>query len=213
MEIHFELKSLKYLVIGGCLFKGGFSVHCLECKSSKTFMLQDLSDEQYYNYCWDCKKLLKSSKFEYDRYNPKNFYKKGSYSCVFNPNSYENKSYKAYRSQYKENNDEKLIYSPRIYLEKVIQKYYENNTDIKNNYGKILKLNDELENAYKQVKDVKRKNSLNVHFKLYKLVQLCGVKCDIRDFKISIKLEKNLNEYQTIWEKICKINDWKLIDD
>ena len=43
-------------------------------------------------------------------------------------------------------------------------------------------------------------------------MQFCGVKCDMKDFKISIKLEKALNEFQTIWEKICEINEWKLIE-
>ena len=124
-----------------------------------------------------------------------------------------NNDYKAYRSQYTQNDNNKpLKYSPSIYLERIIKKHYKYNTDIMNNYDKILDLNDELENAYKQIKDVNRNNSLNVHFKLYKLMQICGVKCDMKDFKISIKLEKALNEYQTIWKKICEINEWKLIE-
>src|ERR1700755_1045033 len=91
-------------------------------------------------------------------------------SCNFLKDLYKNKwdnyNYKSNRSQYTLNNDNKpLKYSSRIYLEKVIDKYYKNNKEIKNNYDKILNLNDEFEQAYQDVKcSTKRKNSLNVHF-------------------------------------------------
>ena len=81
------------------------------------------------------------------------------------------------------------------------------------NYDKILNLNDEFEEAYLDVKCSKGKNSLNVHFKLFKLLQLCGVKCNISDFqKVSNKREITLNEYNKMWEEICEINKWKLIE-
>ena len=57
-----------------------------------------------------------------------------------------------------------------------------NNKEIMNNYDKILNLNDEFEQAYLDVKCSKRKNSLNVPFKLFKLLHLCGAKCNILDF-------------------------------
>ena len=88
-----------------------------------------------------------------------------------------------------------------------------NNKEIMNNYDKILNLNDEFEQAYLDVKDVKRKYSLNIHFKLFKFLQLCGVKCNISDFqKVSNKRENTLNEYNKMWKKICEINKWKLIE-
>jgi ribosomal protein L37AE/L43A len=60
-----------------------------------------------------------------------------------------------------------------------------------NDYGKIkiseyipqiLKLHEDLEYAYNYVKNPERINSLNVHYKLFKLLQLCGVDCAISDF-------------------------------
>jgi len=136
-------------------------------------------------------------------------------SCNFLKNLNNSKYYyEASYSQYTQNNYNKpLRYSSRIYLEKVIDKYYKNNKEIKNNYDKILNLNDEFEEAYLDVKCSKRKNSLNVHFKLFKLLQLCGVKCNISDFqKVSNKREITLNKYNKMWEEICEINKWKLIE-
>jgi hypothetical protein len=171
------------------------------------------------SYCSHC-----NSRSDIWKYNKKfyNFcYKKNcdiNYKMIINEKYYnyekrynhENYDYKAYRSQYTQSNDNKpLIYSSRIYLEKVIEKYYETNEDIRNNRDKILSLNDQLENAFKQVKDPSRKNSLNVHFKLSKLLQLCDEKCDVSSFK---KMKKNkLNLYNKIWGKICAMNGWKLI--
>ena len=86
-----------------------------------------------------------------------------------------------------------------------------NNKEIKNNYDKILNLNDEFEQVYLDVKCSKRKNSLNIHFKLFKLPQLCGVKCKISDSqKVSSKREITLNMYNKMWEEICENNKWKL---
>lgn len=125
---------------------------------------------------------------------------------------YVNYDYKAYRSQYTQNNDNKpLKYSSRIYLEKIIDKYYKNNEYIKKNRNKILDLNDKLEQAYQQVKDSKRKNSLNAHYRLYKLLQLCDKKYDLPNFK-KISTKKFLDETQRVWKEICKINEWELID-
>ena len=130
-------------------------------------------------------------------------------SCNFLKNYYE-----ASHSQYAQNNNNKpLKYSPRIYLEKVIDKYYKKNEKIRIKHDKILNLNDELEETFQQeIKNFKRKNSFNVHFKIYKLLQLCGVKCNISDFqKVSNKREITLNEYNEMWKKICEINKWDLI--
>ena len=93
-------------------------------------------------------------------------------------------------------------------MEKVILKNYYNNKDIMENVGRILNHNDELERAYQQIKV--SKNSLNVHFKLYKLLQLCGLECNVEDF-INLKT-KPLDKYQKAWKEICKINNWKVIE-
>ena len=130
---------------------------------------------------------------------------------------YQNKNffnnYKPYRSQYTQHNDSiPLKYSPRIYLTKIIDKYYYNNKDIRSNKDKILNFNDQFENAYKKIKDSKRKNSLNIHFKLYKFLQLCSVKSNISDFKIHVKNKKILDEYELIWKEICITNNWKSME-
>src|ERR1044072_7779536 len=79
-------------------------------------------------------------------------------SCNFLKNLNNSKYYyEASYSQNTQNNYNKpLRYSSRIYLEKVIDKYYKNNKEIKNNYDKILNLNDEFEEAYLDVKCSKR---------------------------------------------------------
>lgn len=71
----------------------------------------------------------------------------------------------------------------------------------------ILKLHDELEYAYSFVKNPERINSLNVHFKLYKLLRLCNVECDISDF-CTLKTEQKYEEHEEKWREICKLTGW-----
>lgn len=74
----------------------------------------------------------------------------------------------------------------------------------------ILKLHEELEYAYNYVKNPERINSLNVHYKLFKLIQLCGVDCAISDF-YTLKTEQKYEEHEAKWRDICKITGWKVL--
>jgi len=73
---------------------------------------------------------------------------------------------------------------------------------------KLLKLHDELEHAYSFVKNPSRTNSLNVYFKLYKLLKLCDKDFDISDLCI-LKTEQKFEEHEEKWKEICKITGWK----
>jgi ribosomal protein S27AE len=66
----------------------------------------------------------------------------------------------------------------------------------------ILRLHEELEYAYNFVKNPERKNTLNVHYKLFKLLQLCGVECNITDF-YTLKTEQKFDEHEYKWRQIC----------
>jgi DNA-directed RNA polymerase subunit M/transcription elongation factor TFIIS len=71
----------------------------------------------------------------------------------------------------------------------------------------ILKLHDELEYAYSSVKNPNRINSLNVYFKLYKLLKLCDKDFDISDL-CTLKTEQKFEEHEEKWKEICKITGW-----
>ena len=104
-------------------------------------------------------------------------------------------------------------YSPRKYMVKVIDKYYSKKHLWKNcNYFKILIMNDIVEKTDKRIIDHTRKKSLDVHYKLYKLSQLCGENIDITEFKIALKTSKAFKEYDTIWNQICALNKWEFIE-
>jgi uncharacterized Zn finger protein (UPF0148 family) len=72
----------------------------------------------------------------------------------------------------------------------------------------ILALHNELEFAYKFVKNGTRVNSLNVQFKLIKLLGLCDIDQDVSDF-CTLKTEQKLEEHEEKWREICKITGWK----
>lgn len=73
----------------------------------------------------------------------------------------------------------------------------------------LLKLHDELEFAYSIVKDKDRINSLNVQFKLFKLLKQCNIDCDISDF-CTLKTEQKYEEHEKKWREICQITGWKI---
>ena len=81
--------------------------------------------------------------------------------------------------------------------------HFRNNSDLKG-----LSFLPYLDSAYEKIKDPKRKKSLNVHYKLYKLLRLCNVDCKILDFKIPFKTKKKIEEHKKIWKEICDINEW-----
>lgn len=72
----------------------------------------------------------------------------------------------------------------------------------------ILKLHDELEHAYTFVKNPTRINSLNVYFKLYKLLKLCDKNLDVSDL-CTLKTEQKFEEHEEKWKEICKITGWE----
>lgn len=72
----------------------------------------------------------------------------------------------------------------------------------------ILKLHDELEYAYSTVKNPNRINSLNVYFKLYKLLRICDKEFDMSDL-CTLKTEQKFEEHEEKWKEICKITGWK----
>lgn len=75
---------------------------------------------------------------------------------------------------------------------------------IKEHIPRILKLHDELEYTYNFVKKTKRINSLNVHFKLQKLLELCNIECQNIN---TLKTDQKLEEHEETWSEICKLNN------
>jgi hypothetical protein len=61
-----------------------------------------------------------------------------------------------------------------------------------------------LENAYARVKDPERSNSLNVNFKLYKILSRLGYSCKKEDFAI-LKTGNKLDEHEEKWNEMCSV--------
>ena len=100
-------------------------------------------------------------------------------------------------------------YTTTKYFTKTINTYDgEIYVKLRENQTKILSFLPYLDSAYEKIKDPKRKKSLNVHYKLYKLLRLCNVDCKILDFKIPFKTKKKIEEHKKIWKEICDINKW-----
>ncbi len=74
---------------------------------------------------------------------------------------------------------------------------------------RILQLHGELEYVYKFVKCGSRVNSLNVNFKLYKLLRLLDVPCSLSDF-CTLKTDQKYKEHEEKWVQICKFTGWEL---
>lgn len=81
--------------------------------------------------------------------------------------------------------------------------------DIKKYIPQIIKYHNELENAYKVVKDKNRINSLNVQYKLIKILGLCGIDKDIISNFCSLKTEQKMEEHEEKWKEICDITGWE----
>ncbi len=76
---------------------------------------------------------------------------------------------------------------------------------------KILTLHNELEYTYRHhVRNPTRINSLNVQYKLIKLLQLCDINEDLSDL-CTLKTEQKFEEHEEKWREICKITGWKYI--
>lgn len=74
----------------------------------------------------------------------------------------------------------------------------------------LIDMFDKQEEAYNKVKNVERINSLNVNYKLYKLLQLVGYPCKKEDFYI-LKTKTKEDEHDEAWEEICKIVGWEML--
>lgn len=72
---------------------------------------------------------------------------------------------------------------------------------------KIYMLHDILEHAYSTTKTPTRINSMNVHYKLYRLFKMCGLPFTQDDFCM-LKTEQKLEEHEKQWRDICKITGW-----
>jgi hypothetical protein len=73
-----------------------------------------------------------------------------------------------------------------------------NPPDITNYRSELLEMHDQLEEAYMEVKDEERLNSLNVNWKLYKLLQLLGYDCKKDDF-FCLKTPTKQGEHEQKW--------------
>lgn len=76
--------------------------------------------------------------------------------------------------------------------------------------SKLLSMLDLVEGVYEKVKDPSRVNSMNVNYKLYKILQLCGYPCRKDDFYI-LRSAGRMAEHDVIWSKICSELKWKVL--
>ena len=82
--------------------------------------------------------------------------------------------------------------------------------DISQYENNLLRMFDQQEEVYEKIKNPDRINSLNVNFKLMKLLQLLGYKCKIEDFGI-LKTREKIAEHDEIWMEICQHLGWRFI--
>lgn len=71
----------------------------------------------------------------------------------------------------------------------------------------LLELFEKQEEAYRKIQDPERINSLNVNYKLYKLLQKVGYSCKKDDFYI-LKTKNKEDEHDEILRKAWEILDW-----
>jgi hypothetical protein len=82
--------------------------------------------------------------------------------------------------------------------------------DISEYETELLEMFDETEEAYEKVKDPGRINSLNVNFKLFKLLQRIGYPCRRDDFYI-LKTAVKWCEHESKWDEIRILKGWPYI--
>ncbi len=78
-----------------------------------------------------------------------------------------------------------------------------NPPDITNFRNELLEMHEQLEEAYLEVKDDERLNSLNVNWKLYKLLQLLGYDCKKDDF-FCLKTPTKQGEHEQKWQSMME---------
>lgn len=70
----------------------------------------------------------------------------------------------------------------------------------------IMELYDITQTAFHSLKGLDRESSINLQFRLYKLLMLVGHKCQPSDFKL-IRTAEILENLETIWKQICEITE------
>jgi hypothetical protein len=78
-----------------------------------------------------------------------------------------------------------------------------NPPDITEYRNELLEMHDQLEEAYMEVKEDERLNSLNVNWKLYKLLQLLGYECKKDDF-FCLKTPTKQGEHEQKWHDMIE---------
>lgn len=73
--------------------------------------------------------------------------------------------------------------------------------DISEYRNELLEMHPQIEEAYNMVKDVNRLNSLNVNWKLYKMLQLVGYSCKKEDF-LCLKTATKQVEHEEKWKEM-----------
>lgn len=82
--------------------------------------------------------------------------------------------------------------------------------DISEYESDALIMFDQQEAIYDKIKDPTRTNSLNVNFKLYKILELLGYPCRHQDFYI-LKTREKISDHDDKWKEICQILGWVFI--
>lgn len=77
---------------------------------------------------------------------------------------------------------------------------------------RLIDAHEQLEDAYQRVKDPDRVNSMNVYFKLYKLLRREGFFCKPSDFPM-LKTKQKRDEHQEIYAKCCQLLGWDNSED
>jgi len=66
---------------------------------------------------------------------------------------------------------------------------------------------DKQDEVYEKLKNNKRMNSLNVYYKLMKMLQILGYKCNLDDFNM-LKTREKILEHDESWKLICEELGW-----
>lgn len=74
----------------------------------------------------------------------------------------------------------------------------------------LLNYFDVAESAYEKIKDNSRINSLNVNYKLMKLLEILGYKINKEDFNL-LKTRDRIGDHDEDWKKICEYLNWRFI--
>ncbi len=220
-----------YIQIDACKQKSKKLV-CQECRGSDF----DTIDDNFYacRNCKICIQLMDDSHSykDIDRLNLSSRYtytKKGHFKEAIDKfqglqnTNIDQKVYDTIRKEQKKYNISNLTKEHiRLFLsENGYSKHYEDSTliystltgtkspDISMYETELLSKFEQAEAVYEKVKDPDRTNSLNVYYKLMKLLQIVGYVCKIEDFDI-MKRDK-ITEHDETWEKICQYLGWPFI--